>query len=63
MSLIPTPTSKFMRVKCNECENEMIVFNHAKMIVKCQGKGCDEIIATPAGGKAEIHAEILEILN
>ena len=52
-----------MRVKCNECENEMIVFNHAKMIVKCQGKGCDEVIATPAGGKAEVHAEILEILN
>ena len=63
MNLIPTPTSKFLRVKCNECETEMIIFNHAKMIVKCQGDDCSATIATPAGGKAEIIAEILEILE
>lgn len=63
MELIPKPKSKFFKVKCKACEHEMIIFNHSKTIIRCQGKDCDEIIATPQGGKAEINAEILETLD
>ncbi len=61
MSLIPTPKSKFLKIKCKSCENEMIIFNHAKTIVKCTN--CDEILVKPLGGKASINAEILEELK
>ena len=63
MSLIPTPNSKFLKVKCNDCETEMIIFNHAKTTVICQNEKCDTVIAEPLGGKAEINAEIIEILD
>ena len=63
MELVPQPRSKFLRVKCPECEHEMIVFNHAKSTVICQGEDCDHLIAEPAGGKAYIEAEILEELD
>ena len=63
MELVPKPKSKFLKVKCPECGNEMIIFNHAKSQVVCQGKDCDHLIAEPAGGKAFIEAEILEELE
>ncbi|MDH5404070.1 MAG: 30S ribosomal protein S27e [Candidatus Heimdallarchaeota archaeon] len=63
MELIPHPKSKFLRVKCNSCGNEMIIFNHAKTIVTCQNEKCDEILARPLGGKAEINAAVIEELT
>lgn len=63
MQLIPHPNSKFLRVKCNECETETIVFNHAKTVVKCSNEDCGHVLATPLGGKAEIDGEIVEVLN
>ena len=63
MELIPRPKSKFLRVKCPECEHEMIIFNHAKTLITCQGADCEHVIAEPAGGKAFIEAEILEELD
>ena len=63
MELIPKPNSKFLKVKCPECEHEMIIFNHAKTLIQCQGDGCEHIIAEPSGGKAFIEAEILETLD
>ncbi len=43
-------TSKFLKVKCKSCQNEQIIFSHAKTVVKCQI--CGEVLAEPAGGKA-----------
>lgn len=63
MELVPQPRSKFFKVKCPECEHEMIVFNHAKTDVVCQGEDCDHLIAEPAAGKAYIDAEIIEELE
>ena len=63
MNLIPTPKSKFLKVKCTECEHEMIVFNHAKTNINCQNTECNALIAEPQGGKALINAEILEIMD
>lgn len=63
MELVPTPNSRFVRVKCPECGEETIVFNHAKTEVTCQNKDCAELLAKPQGGKAEIFGEITEVLE
>ncbi|HDI42538.1 MAG TPA: 30S ribosomal protein S27e [Candidatus Bathyarchaeota archaeon] len=54
--LVPTPRSKFLRVKCPECGNEQIVFSHASIVVKCMV--CGAVLAEPAGGKAKIRGMI-----
>ncbi len=63
MNLIPKPNSSFLRVKCSECENEMIVFDHAKTKIECSSNDCNALIAEPMGGKARLHAEVIDILN
>jgi len=55
------PKSKFIRVKCNDCGNEQIIFDHAKSVVKCLV--CEKPLAFPKGGKADIKTQILEILE
>jgi small subunit ribosomal protein S27e len=54
------PTSRFVKVKC-KCGNEQNVFGSASSVVKCAG--CDEIVATPTGGKAKIKAKIVKLLE
>lgn len=51
--------SKFLRVQCNKCGKERIIFGDAKMIVKCD---CGEILSKPRGGRANIKCKILEVL-
>lgn len=53
--------SKFIRVKCNDCENEQVVFNKASSIVKCLI--CGRTLAEPKGGKAKIKTQTLEVLG
>jgi len=53
--------SKFTKVRCTKCKNEQIIFNKATTKVKCLV--CQEILAEPAGGKATIKADVLEILS
>ncbi|MHA2028057.1 MAG: 30S ribosomal protein S27e [Candidatus Kariarchaeaceae archaeon] len=61
MELVPQPNTKFVKVKCSECETETIVFNHAKTVVNCSSESCNEVLAQPRSGKAEIVGEIIEI--
>ncbi len=53
--------SKFLRVKCPDCENEQVIFSHPSTIVKCVI--CGRTLALPTGGKGDIKAEILEVLG
>ncbi|MDI6639356.1 MAG: 30S ribosomal protein S27e [Methanocellales archaeon] len=53
--------SKFIRVKCNDCENEQVIFNKASSIVKCLI--CGRTLVEPRGGKANIKTQILEVLG
>ncbi len=48
-------SSKFIKVKCNKCHNEQVVFEKPATIVKCLV--CDEVIANPSGGKGKINKE------
>lgn len=54
-------TSKFIRVRCQKCKKEQIIFGKIATKVVCGG--CSEVMAEPTGGKATIHARILEVLE
>jgi small subunit ribosomal protein S27e len=47
--------SKFLRVKCEKCKNEQVIFERAASVVKCLV--CGEVLAKPTGGKAVIKSE------
>jgi len=59
--LIPKPRSRFLLVQCNECGHRQIIFDNAKIEVKCQV--CNATLALPKGGKAKILGRVLEILT
>ena len=61
VSQIRENRSKFYKVKCPDCENEQTVFEKASTVVKCVVCGSD--LATPAGGRANIKAEIVQELQ
>ena len=53
--------SKFIKVRCKDCENEQVLFNKASSNVSCHI--CGSTLAKPSGGKAEIKGEILEVIE
>ncbi|MFQ5919534.1 MAG: 30S ribosomal protein S27e [Thermoplasmata archaeon] len=53
--------SKFLRVRCRDCGNEQIVFDRAASMVTCLV--CNATVAEPTGGKADIKAEVVEVLS
>ncbi|MGV8152397.1 MAG: 30S ribosomal protein S27e [Candidatus Nanoarchaeia archaeon] len=53
--------SRFIKVRCQSCKNEQVIFEGATTKVACLI--CDAILAEPKGGKAEIKARIVEVLN
>ena len=61
VSQIRENRSKFYKVKCPDCENEQTVFEKASTVVKCVVCGRD--LATPAGGRATLKAEIIQELK
>ncbi|MCS7096263.1 MAG: 30S ribosomal protein S27e [Candidatus Bathyarchaeota archaeon] len=59
--LIPSPRSRFLRIKCLKCGNEQIIFSHATNMVNCNVCGAE--LAVPSGGKADIKGEVIEVLG
>jgi len=55
------PISKFVKLRCNKCKNEQIVFGKASSQVKCLV--CGESLLEPTGGKSKIKARVLEVLE
>ena len=53
--------SKFIKVRCADCDNEQVVFDKASSPVSCHI--CGAKLATPAGGKAIIKGKILETIE
>lgn len=60
--VVQQPSSRFIRIKCLECEHEQIIFGSASTEVKCVE--CERVLAKPSGGKAKLEpiARELEIL-
>ncbi|MEM2118954.1 MAG: 30S ribosomal protein S27e [Candidatus Bathyarchaeia archaeon] len=59
--LIPRPKSQFVRVKCQKCGNEQIVFNRATNKVNCNVCGVE--LAEPSGGKVKIKGEVVTVFE
>jgi small subunit ribosomal protein S27e len=53
--------SRFVKVRCQKCKNEQVIFGKASSEIKCLI--CGTVIAEPSGGKSKIKARIVEILN
>ena len=53
--------SKFIKVRCKDCENEQVLFDKASSQVSCHI--CGSKLAIPKGGKAEIKGELLEVIE
>ena len=52
---------RFIKVRCQACKNEQIMFEGATTEVKCLI--CNAAIAKPKGGKAELKGKLVEVLN
>ncbi|HEX2021363.1 MAG TPA: 30S ribosomal protein S27e [Candidatus Thermoplasmatota archaeon] len=50
-------TTKFVKVKCKDCENEQIVFSKAATRVACGV--CGASLAEPRGGTAQFMGEVV----
>ncbi len=53
--------SRFLRVKCDDCGNEQVIFDRTSTQVRCLV--CNRILAEPGGGKATIKTNILDVLD
>ena len=51
-TLVQTPRSYFLDVKCPGCLNITTVFSHAQTAVTCES--CATVLCTPTGGKAKL---------
>jgi small subunit ribosomal protein S27e len=54
------PNSRFVKVRCEKCKNEQIVFNRPSTEIRCLV--CSETLAKPSGGSVKIKGT-LEILS
>lgn len=53
--------SKFVKVRCEKCKNEQVIFNKATTTVKCLV--CGEVLAEPKASIAKLKGRVLEVLN
>lgn len=59
--LIPKPRSVFLRVKCQKCGNEQLLFSNVVNKVNCNV--CGELLAEPSGGRAKINGDVQAVLE
>ncbi|MAG38521.1 30S ribosomal protein S27e [Candidatus Woesearchaeota archaeon] len=55
------PESKFIKLRCSKCKNEQTVFGKSASKIECLV--CGKILAEPTGGKTDVKARILEVLE
>jgi len=53
--------SKFVKVRCSKCKNEQVIYGKASTSIECLV--CNTLMGVPTGGKTNIKARILEVLN
>ncbi|SDX60610.1 30S ribosomal protein S27e [Halobellus clavatus] len=51
----------FYRVRCPDCDNEQVTFGKASTAVNCAV--CGTTLATPTGGDAALHGEVVETVE
>jgi len=50
-------TGDFVKVKCNDCGNQQIIFDRASTTITCLI--CGATIAKPTGGKTTIRGDVV----
>lgn len=55
------PKSKFLKVKCEKCNNEQVIFNKAASTVRCLV--CSNVLSEPTGGKSEIKSKVIKTME
>lgn len=53
--------SRFLKVKCNDCGNEQIIFGCSATDIRCLV--CNKILAKSTGGKTSVKTQILAVLD
>ncbi|MFH1403755.1 MAG: 30S ribosomal protein S27e [Candidatus Altiarchaeota archaeon] len=53
--------SRFLRVKCNDCGNEQVIFGASSSTIKCLV--CDKVMAKSTGGKTQVKTQIIAVLD
>ena len=53
---IPEPSSRFNRVKCNECGEQQVVYTHVTTAITCNS--CGNVIAEPTGSLAKVNGTV-----
>jgi len=53
--------TKFLKVRCKKCKNEQVIFNKTSRSISCLV--CNELLAKPTGGKANILVDVLEVIK
>ncbi|MFH1134212.1 MAG: 30S ribosomal protein S27e [Nanoarchaeota archaeon] len=51
----------FLKIRCPKCKNEQIIFSKVSTEVKCLV--CSKVLAESTGGKADLKARVLEVLE
>lgn len=54
-------TGNFHKVKCQDCENEQVVYGKASTVVNCAV--CGTVLGRPTGGNAAFEGEVVETVE
>jgi len=54
-------TGNFLKVKCEKCNNEQVIFSKPTTLVRCIV--CEKILAKPTGGVAKVETKIISKLE
>jgi len=58
---VRNPKSKFLKVHCEKCKNEQIVFERSARDIHCLI--CNEVLGKSTGGKVKLIAKVVEVLE
>ena len=58
---IPSPRTKFFKVKCGGCGNEQTIFSNANRDVKCLA--CNNVLAESRGGRVKLKVKPIKELG
>lgn len=60
--IIPQPESRFIRLRCEKCKNEQIIFSKPSSEIRCLV--CGALLAKPTGGIGQVvDSKIVEVLE
>ncbi len=59
--MIVKPKSKFIKIKCQDCGNEQVVFNKPATTIRCLV--CGKTLVEPRGGLGKLNGKMVEELE